>query len=110
MSSSFPQPGSIFSGYIVRALHPLPELNATLIELRHQVTGARHVHIQNQDRNNLFFRIDQEVRDEGAEPAEAAVGQARVAGHMIFHHSNAEPERFTERPARQRIGCVRRGH
>ena len=53
MPYSFPQPGSIFSGYIVRAIHPLPELNATLIQLRHQVTGARHVHIQTQDRNNL---------------------------------------------------------
>lgn len=53
MPLSFPQPGSIFSGYLVRALHPLPELNATLIELRHQVTGARHVHIQTSDHNNL---------------------------------------------------------
>lgn len=53
MPPIFPQPGSIFSGYLVRTLHPLPELNATLIELRHQVTGARHVHIQTSDRNNL---------------------------------------------------------
>lgn len=53
MPTSFPQPGSTFSGYIVRALHPLPELNATMIELRHQRTGARHVHIQTRDSNNL---------------------------------------------------------
>ncbi|MDO9081638.1 MAG: insulinase family protein [Desulfuromonadales bacterium] len=53
MPPSFPQPGSTFSGYIVRAIHPLPELNATLIQLKHQVTGARHVHIQTPDRNNL---------------------------------------------------------
>jgi len=32
----------------------LPELNATLLQLRHNVTGARLVHIENEDPNNLF--------------------------------------------------------
>nr|WP_320116679.1 insulinase family protein [uncultured Desulfuromonas sp.] len=32
----------------------LPELNATLLQLRHNVTGARLVHIENEDTNNLF--------------------------------------------------------
>ncbi|OQY19810.1 MAG: peptidase M16 [Desulfobacteraceae bacterium 4572_35.1] len=32
----------------------LPEINATLIQLRHRVTGARFVHIETDDSNNLF--------------------------------------------------------
>ncbi|PLX93863.1 MAG: peptidase M16 [Desulfuromonas sp.] len=33
---------------------PLPELNATLLQLRHNVTGARLVHVETEDNNNLF--------------------------------------------------------
>ena len=86
MPLSFPQPGSTFSGYIVRALHPLPELNATLIELRHQVTGARHVHIQTADRNNLCaigFRT----------PPSDSTGVAHILEHTTLCGSRRFPVR-----------------
>ena len=86
MPPTFPQPGSTFSGYIVRALHPLPELNATLIELRHQVTGARHVHIQTQDRNNLCaigFRT----------PPADSTGVAHILEHTTLCGSRRFPVR-----------------
>jgi hypothetical protein len=86
MPPSFPQPGSTFSGYIVRALHPLPELNATMIELRHQVTGARHVHIQTQDRNNLCaigFRT----------PPADSTGVAHILEHTTLCGSRRFPVR-----------------
>lgn len=86
MSPSFPQPGTTCSGYIVRALHPLPELNATLIELRHQRTGARHVHIQTQDRNNLCaigFRT----------PPADSTGVAHILEHTTLCGSRRFPVR-----------------
>jgi len=41
-------------GFTVTARTPLPELNATLLQLRHDRTGARMVHLATTDRNNLF--------------------------------------------------------
>ena len=86
MPVSFPQPGSNRFGYIVRAIHPLPELNATLIELRHQVTGARHVHISTSDRNNLCaigFRT----------PPANSTGVAHILEHTTLCGSRRFPVR-----------------
>ena len=41
-------------GFTVTGRTPLPEINATLIQLRHLKTGARMVHLACQDDNNLF--------------------------------------------------------
>ena len=41
-------------GFIVTSCTALPEINASLIQLRHQVTGARMVHLATADDNNLF--------------------------------------------------------
>ncbi|WP_298035988.1 insulinase family protein [uncultured Desulfuromonas sp.] len=48
------EPGLKLHGFAVTAHTPLPELNAELIELRHEVTGARMVHLAAEDDNNLF--------------------------------------------------------
>jgi Zn-dependent M16 (insulinase) family peptidase len=48
------QTGYRMHGFLVTAVTPLPELNATLVQLRHEPTGARMVHLACADDNNLF--------------------------------------------------------
>lgn len=48
------QPGRKLHGFTVTDLTSLPELNSTLIQLRHDATGARMAHIACEDDNNLF--------------------------------------------------------
>ena len=40
--------------FTVQSTTILPEINATLIQLKHPATGAKFVHIEAQDSNNLF--------------------------------------------------------
>ncbi len=54
MSLSDLQPGAELHGFTVTASTPLPELNARLIQLRHERTGARMAHLDTADDNNLF--------------------------------------------------------
>ncbi len=46
--------GQTIQGYSVKRICPLPFIDSTLIELVHQVTQARHIHIANQDKENTF--------------------------------------------------------
>jgi Zn-dependent M16 (insulinase) family peptidase len=48
------QAGCRMHGFLVTAVTSLPELNATLVQLRHEATGARMVHLACADDNNLF--------------------------------------------------------
>ncbi len=41
-------------GFTVTGNDPLPEINARLIRLRHDVTGARMAHLATEDDNNMF--------------------------------------------------------
>ncbi|MGD1277610.1 MAG: insulinase family protein [Tepidisphaeraceae bacterium] len=47
-------PGEIIDGFLVRRVTPLPNLRSTAIELLHQVSGARMLHLSNSDAENLF--------------------------------------------------------
>ncbi len=57
MATHHPEIGQTLHGFIVTSLEPLPELNATLIRLVHQGTGARYLHLVTDDPNNLFAVI-----------------------------------------------------
>ena len=46
--------GDMIKGYYVHKMIELPEIHSLYHELEHRGTGARHIHIQNQDRENVF--------------------------------------------------------
>ncbi|AJV02326.1 Cym1p [Saccharomyces cerevisiae YJM1592] len=46
--------GGIFHGYEVRRILPVPELRLTAVDLVHSQTGAEHLHIDRDDKNNVF--------------------------------------------------------
>lgn len=48
------QPGDRIGGYEVVHVVPLENLAATLCELRHSATGARHMHLASKDSENTF--------------------------------------------------------
>ncbi len=73
-------------GFIVTGRTPLPELNAVLVQLRHQATGARMVHLASADDNNLFavgFRTT--PRD--------STGVAHILEHTVLCGSQRYPVR-----------------
>src|ERR1700722_19391453 len=42
------------NGFLVRKVTPLPRLRSTAIELLHEATGAKILHLHNDDTENLF--------------------------------------------------------
>lgn len=48
------KPGDNLGNYTILRTEPLEEINSNLIQLIHGPTGARHVHIGNNDRENTF--------------------------------------------------------
>jgi Zn-dependent M16 (insulinase) family peptidase len=49
-----PSVGQRLHGFEVTAVTPLKEINIEMVQLRHEATGARMVHLANEDSNNLF--------------------------------------------------------
>lgn len=78
--------GDILSGFHVKSVDPLPEINSNLIQLTHQKTGARWAHIACEDRENLFavaFRT----------PPADSTGIAHILEHTVLCGSNRFPVR-----------------
>lgn len=48
------QPGTKLHGYTVEKVEEVPELFLTTVALRHDQTGAKHLHVARDDDNNLF--------------------------------------------------------
>lgn len=46
--------GDIYRGFCVTKVQPIHELQCSLVELTHQPTGARVIHLANDDAENLF--------------------------------------------------------
>ncbi|VEU20884.1 DEKNAAC101868 [Brettanomyces naardenensis] len=46
--------GNEIAGYVVNRVLPVPEFNLTAVDLTHKFSGAKHLHIDRQDRNNVF--------------------------------------------------------
>lgn len=78
--------GDNLSGFHVKRVDSLPEINSTLIQLTHQATGARWVHLACEDRENLFavaFRT----------PPSDSTGIAHILEHTVLCGSNRFPVR-----------------
>ena len=78
--------GDKLSGFRVKQIDPLPELNSTLIQLTHTATGARWAHIACEDRENLFavaFRT----------PPSDSTGIAHILEHTVLCGSDQFPVR-----------------
>ena len=80
------EPGRTMRGFTITEVTPLPELNLTLIRLRHERTGARYVHLVSEDTNNLFavgFRT----------PPDDSTGVAHILEHTVLCGSQRYPVR-----------------
>ena len=46
--------GDRLHGYIVKSIEPIEQIDSVIYKLEHESTGARHIHIENKDRENTF--------------------------------------------------------
>jgi Zn-dependent M16 (insulinase) family peptidase len=76
----------VISGYIVRRVVPLKEIKSFFYELEHSATGARHVHISNDDSENTFGVAFKTV------PADST-GVAHILEHTALCGSKKFPVR-----------------
>jgi Zn-dependent M16 (insulinase) family peptidase len=86
MNNDFPLPGTRLGSFIVEKTLPVSELNLTAINLRHEVTGARMLHLACDDPNNVFavgFRT----------PPPDSTGVAHILEHTVLCGSQKYPVR-----------------
>ncbi|MBW2476859.1 MAG: insulinase family protein [Deltaproteobacteria bacterium] len=86
MSQKIPPCGSWLGNYLVCRSQSIPELNLTAVILKHQPTGARLFHINNDDPNNVFaigFRT----------PPPDSTGVAHILEHTVLCGSQKYPVR-----------------
>lgn len=84
--TNLPAVGQRLHGFIITAIDPLPELNATLVRGHHPGSGARHAHIACADPNNVFaitFRT----------PPGDDTGVAHILEHTVLCGSRRYPVR-----------------
>jgi Zn-dependent M16 (insulinase) family peptidase len=79
-------PGDRCRGYRLERRVDLETINAQLFELEHTATGARHIHVANQDRENAFAVIFRTIpRD--------STGVAHILEHTVLCGSRRFPVR-----------------
>ncbi len=79
-------PGQMLHGFVVERIDALPSINATMIRLQHQATGARFMHLERDDDNHLFavgFRT----------PPDDSTGVAHILEHTALCGSQRFPVR-----------------
>jgi Zn-dependent M16 (insulinase) family peptidase len=77
---------SAIGGYSIERREPLDRLDGTYIELEHDRTGARHIHIESQEDNNgfaVFFPT----------PPNDSTGAAHILEHVVLAGSQRYPVR-----------------
>lgn len=47
-------PGTELHGFKVLKVQPIEELQCSALQLRHEATGAQHLHIDTEDATNVF--------------------------------------------------------
>ncbi len=52
--SSHPQEGEQLHGFTLNRIRHVPELQLTALHLQHEKTGAEHLHVARDDKNNVF--------------------------------------------------------
>lgn len=86
MSNAFPAAGTEHAGFIVQEQTSIPELNLDCLLMTHRRTGARLLHLANDDPNNLFavaFRT----------PPTDSTGVAHILEHTVLCGSERYPVR-----------------
>lgn len=78
--------GFRFGDFVVTRARPIPELQYRLIELIHEPSQARVIHVQADDRENLFSLSFQTVPS-------SSNGVAHVLEHTVLHGSEKFPVR-----------------
>ena len=53
-SGGQPQLGENIHGFTLKRIKHVPELQLTALHLRHGKTGAEHLHVAREDKNNVF--------------------------------------------------------
>lgn len=76
--------GNKYRGFIVTKVFPIHELQSTLIELTHEKTGAKVLHIANDDPENLFCLSLQTLPD-------SSNGVAHILEHTVLCGSKKFP-------------------
>lgn len=79
-------PGQQFHGFVVDRIDELPDVNATMVRLSHEKTGARFMHLVRDDDNTLFgvgFRT----------PPDDSTGVAHILEHTVLCGSERFPVR-----------------
>ncbi|MFO7766424.1 MAG: insulinase family protein [Pelovirga sp.] len=79
-------PGERVHGFVVDRVDEVPDVNATMIRLTHEKTGARFMHLVRDDDNHLFgvgFRT----------PPEDSTGVAHILEHTVLCGSERFPVR-----------------
>lgn len=79
-------PGSRLGGYAVRNRSYLAEIQSWLYQLEHEGTGARHIHISNDDRENTFGVAFKTVPSD-------STGVAHILEHTVLCGSKRFPVR-----------------
>ena len=69
--------GQEINGYIVKRISAVPIIDSMLIELVHQTTRARHIHIANKDKENTFAAFFRTV------PTDSS-GVAHILEHTVL--------------------------
>ncbi len=64
-------------GYLVKRVENLIELDSKLIELEHEKTGAKHIHIKNNDKENTFAILFRTIPED-------STGVAHVLEHTVL--------------------------
>jgi len=80
------QPGDRHAGFILQESAQLPHINCKMLRLEHQATGARLIHLESRDDNNLFavgFRT----------PPQDSTGVAHILEHSALCGSRRFPVR-----------------
>lgn len=78
--------GDNISGYFIKKVAKLEEINSVFYELEHTLTGARHIHISKNDEENTFGVAFKTV------PVDST-GVAHILEHTVLAGSNKFPVR-----------------
>ena len=78
--------GDNISGYFIKKVAKLEEINSVFYELEHTLTGARHIHISKNDEENTFGVAFKTV------PVDST-GVAHILEHTVLAGSNRFPVR-----------------
>ncbi len=78
--------GEIISGYEVRQIVNLSDINCVFYELNHLKTGSRHIHLSNSDKENTFSVVFKTVPSD-------STGVAHILEHTVLCGSVKYPVR-----------------